>query len=54
MAGNNPPQLISLDDGWTNEIKAKAIDKLEDMLNGGMKTGQASMFGPREYVAIYT
>jgi hypothetical protein len=33
---------------------SQAIDKLEDLLNGGMKSGQASMFGPREYVAIYT
>ena len=32
----------------------QAIDKLEDLLNGGMQTGQANMFGPREYVAIYT
>lgn len=32
----------------------QAIDKLEDLLNGGMNSGQSSMFGPREYVAIYT
>ena len=30
----------------------QAIDKLEDLLNGDMKSG--SMFGPREYVEIYT
>jgi hypothetical protein len=32
----------------------QAIDKLENMLNGGMDTGQTNMFGPKEYVAIYT
>lgn len=30
----------------------KAIDKLEEMLNGDLKSG--SMFGPKEYVQIYT
>jgi hypothetical protein len=34
--------------------KIQAIDKLEDLLNGGMDSGQSSMFGPREYVQIYT
>lgn len=24
------------------------------MLNGGMKAGQTNMFGPKEYVQIYT
>jgi hypothetical protein len=32
----------------------QAIDKLEAMLNGGLRAGQTNMFGPREYVAIYT
>jgi len=32
----------------------QAIDKLEAMLNGGMKQGKTSMFGPKEYVTIYT
>jgi hypothetical protein len=31
----------------------QAIDKLEAMLNGGLK-GQTNMFGPKEYVQIYT
>ena len=30
------------------------IDKLEAMLDGGMKAGKTNMFGPREYVNIYT
>ena len=33
---------------------AQAIDKLEEMLNGGMKGGRTNLFGPREYVNIYT
>lgn len=53
MAGNAGNQrIIPLEEGWNDEIKAKAIDKLEDLLNGDLKSG--SMFGPREYVAIYT
>ncbi|CAB9524032.1 Cullin-3 [Seminavis robusta] len=47
-------RIIPLEEGWNDEIKAKAIDKLEDLLNGGMKTGTSNMFGPREYVTIYT
>jgi len=35
-------------------IAVQAIDKLEEMLNGGMKSGQTNMFGPKEYVQIYT
>lgn len=34
----------------------QAIDKLEAMLNGGLESGQTNVnvFGPREYVDIYT
>mmetsp|Transcript_22281 Transcript_22281/g.55184 ORF Transcript_22281/g.55184 Transcript_22281/m.55184 type:complete len:741 (+) Transcript_22281:94-2316(+) len=49
-AGNQ--RIIPLEEGWNDEIKAKAIDKLEDLLNGDLRSG--SMFGPREYVQIYT
>mmetsp|Transcript_22385 Transcript_22385/g.52766 ORF Transcript_22385/g.52766 Transcript_22385/m.52766 type:complete len:742 (+) Transcript_22385:152-2377(+) len=45
-------QIIPLEEGWENQIKKKAIDKLEEMLNGDLKQG--SMFGPQEYVQIYT
>jgi len=51
---NASQRIIPLEEGWNDEIKAKAIDKLEALLNGGMDSGQASMFGPREYVQIYT
>jgi hypothetical protein len=34
--------------------KFQAIDKLEEMLEGGMKAGKTSLFGPKEYVQIYT
>jgi hypothetical protein len=36
------------------DFSSQAIDKLEEMLNGGLRTGKSSMFGPKEYVAIYT
>jgi len=39
--------IIPLEEGWNDEIKAKAIDKLEKLLNGEMESGQTSMFGPR-------
>jgi hypothetical protein len=32
----------------------QAIDKLEELLNGGLSAGQQNMFGPKEYVQIYT
>ena len=72
------PQIIPLEEGWNNEIKAKvgnkteasaissgpntltpfsfifqAIDRLENMLDGGMQ-GKTNMFGPKEYIEIYT
>jgi len=53
MSGNAGNQrIIPLEEGWNDEIKAKAIDRLEDLLNGDLNSG--SMFGPREYVQIYT
>jgi hypothetical protein len=35
-------------------ISIQAIDKLEEMLEGGMKAGKTCLFGPKEYVQIYT
>eukprot|EP00544_Gedaniella_sp_CCMP2646_P005671 CAMPEP_0202484896 /NCGR_PEP_ID=MMETSP1361-20130828/3851_1 /ASSEMBLY_ACC=CAM_ASM_000849 /TAXON_ID=210615 /ORGANISM="Staurosira complex sp., Strain CCMP2646" /LENGTH=745 /DNA_ID=CAMNT_0049113657 /DNA_START=28 /DNA_END=2265 /DNA_ORIENTATION=- len=52
--GPNSQRIIPLEEGWNDEIKVKAIDKLQDLLNGGVGSGEASMFGPKEYVAIYT
>jgi len=54
MANPANPRVIRLEEGWNDEIKKKAIDVLEDMLDNGFKSGRSSMFGPREYVAIYT
>lgn len=54
MANPANPRIIRLEEGWNDEIKKKAIDVLEDMLDNGIKSGKSSMFGPREYVAIYT
>eukprot|EP00429_Kryptoperidinium_foliaceum_P007466 CAMPEP_0176023990 /NCGR_PEP_ID=MMETSP0120_2-20121206/11714_1 /TAXON_ID=160619 /ORGANISM="Kryptoperidinium foliaceum, Strain CCMP 1326" /LENGTH=743 /DNA_ID=CAMNT_0017357161 /DNA_START=67 /DNA_END=2298 /DNA_ORIENTATION=- len=52
--GASNQRIIPLEEGWNDEIKAKAIDKLEDLLNGGLNSGQSGLFGPREYVQIYT
>lgn len=48
------PRIIKLDDGWNNEIKAKAIDRLENILNGGFDKKSSEMFSPSEYVQTYT
>lgn len=47
------PRIIQLDDGWNNEIKTKAIDRLEDILNTGLNK-KTKMFSPQEYANIYT
>jgi len=47
-------RIIEFDDGWNNEIKAKAIDRLENILNTGLDKKQSQMFSPKEYVSTYT
>mmetsp|Transcript_18871 Transcript_18871/g.23751 ORF Transcript_18871/g.23751 Transcript_18871/m.23751 type:complete len:742 (+) Transcript_18871:80-2305(+) len=51
---SNSPRIISLDEGWNNEIKSKAIDKLEDMLSNGLDKKTSKLFAPRDYVQTYT
>jgi len=46
---NQNQRIIPLEDGW-NDVN-KAIDKLEEMLNGGLSY---SKFGSDEYISIYT
>jgi len=48
------PKIIALEEGWNNEIKAKAIDVLEEMLNNGFDKKSAQLFAPKEYVQTYT
>ena len=48
------PKIIALEEGWNNEIKAKAIDVLEDMLNTGLDKNKPRLFDPKEYVQTYT
>mmetsp|Transcript_2023 Transcript_2023/g.6133 ORF Transcript_2023/g.6133 Transcript_2023/m.6133 type:complete len:747 (+) Transcript_2023:133-2373(+) len=48
------PKIIALDEGWNNEIKAKAIDVLEEMLNNGFDKKSQRLFAPKEYVQTYT
>lgn len=52
MAG--APRIINLEDGWDNEIKKNAIDRLEAILNEGLDKKQSKMFSPGEYVQTYT
>eukprot|EP00591_Stephanopyxis_turris_P014134 CAMPEP_0195538440 /NCGR_PEP_ID=MMETSP0794_2-20130614/49526_1 /TAXON_ID=515487 /ORGANISM="Stephanopyxis turris, Strain CCMP 815" /LENGTH=753 /DNA_ID=CAMNT_0040672419 /DNA_START=59 /DNA_END=2320 /DNA_ORIENTATION=+ len=55
MANPSNPRIIGLEQGWNDEIKKKAIDMLEEMLDNGLKSGKkTSMFAPRQYVEIYT
>lgn len=44
------PKIIALEEGWSNEIKAKAIDVLEEMLNRGFDKKSQRLFAPKEYV----
>mmetsp|Transcript_3656 Transcript_3656/g.10804 ORF Transcript_3656/g.10804 Transcript_3656/m.10804 type:complete len:745 (-) Transcript_3656:39-2273(-) len=48
------PKIIPLEEGWNNEIKAKAIDVLETMLNAGFDKKSQRLFAPKEYVQTYT
>ncbi|KAH8071450.1 hypothetical protein JL721_4429 [Aureococcus anophagefferens] len=48
------PKIIALEEGWNNEIKAKAIDVLEEMLNNGFDQKSQRLFAPKEYVQTYT
>jgi cullin 1 len=52
-SGGSSP--VSIEDGWEKEIKPKAIDPLEKILNEGLQDRQTrDLFPPREYVHIYT
>eukprot|EP00555_Chaetoceros_dichaeta_P008358 CAMPEP_0198255728 /NCGR_PEP_ID=MMETSP1447-20131203/5791_1 /TAXON_ID=420782 /ORGANISM="Chaetoceros dichaeta, Strain CCMP1751" /LENGTH=743 /DNA_ID=CAMNT_0043942169 /DNA_START=56 /DNA_END=2287 /DNA_ORIENTATION=- len=53
MADTNG-ELISFKQGWDEEIKKKAIDALEDMLDNGLEAGKANLFPPKKYIEIYT
>ena len=48
------PRIINLEEGWNNEIKKNAIDRLEAILNGGLDKKQSKMFTPAEYAQTYT
>lgn len=55
MAGAPPPNPVTIEEGWEKEILPKAIQPLEKILNEGLQDRQKrDLFGPREYVHIYT
>jgi cullin 1 len=45
--------IIHLEEGWNNEIKSKALDPLEVMLDSGFQ-GKTKLFSNTEYINIYT
>ncbi|CAH0484789.1 unnamed protein product [Peronospora farinosa] len=51
MSGKN---LISLEEGWDQEIKPKAIDVLLGILDKGFDQIQVSPFPPNAFMPIYT
>ena len=52
MAGIGQRPIVNLEEGWT-EIKVKALDVLEKMIETGVKNDN-NYFNPAEYVATYT
>lgn len=47
-------RIITLEQGWDQEIKKKAIDVLEDILDNGIKSTGGKMFDHKEYIQVYT
>jgi cullin 1 len=47
------PKVIGLEEGWQNEIKTKAIDVLEEILNTGVDKTKHT-FPPGTFMPIYT
>jgi cullin 1 len=45
--------IINLETGWNDEIKTKALDPLEVMLDDGFQ-GKSKLFSNKDYVNIYT
>ena len=45
--------IINLDEGWNQEIKAKAIDSLENYLEKGFD-GKTKLFSNADYMSTYT
>uniref|UniRef100_A0A7S2JV95 Cullin family profile domain-containing protein n=1 Tax=Leptocylindrus danicus TaxID=163516 RepID=A0A7S2JV95_9STRA len=53
MSNYNQPRIIQLEEGWNDQIKAKAIDVLIDILDNNFEGGRKG-FDPGEYIPIYT
>jgi len=56
MSNGGRPPIITLEEGWDNQIKRNSIDKLEDILDNGLKDkeGTGRMFGNKDYIKVYT
>jgi hypothetical protein len=46
-------EIIQLEDGWQKEIRTRAIEPLQRVLNDNFE-GNTKIFSNREYVEIYT
>mmetsp|Transcript_11521 Transcript_11521/g.25588 ORF Transcript_11521/g.25588 Transcript_11521/m.25588 type:complete len:774 (-) Transcript_11521:370-2691(-) len=51
--GDNTQNIITLEDGWNQEIKVIALDPLEVMLEDGFKQ-KTKLFSHKEYAKVYT
>lgn len=54
MSSREAQNIISLEDGWSNNIKPKAIDVLEDHLNRGFDKKTSRLFTPKDFMRTYT
>ncbi len=46
------PAIIELEVGWNDEIKRRALDPLERLLNSGLVA--TKLFDSKEYIEVYT
>lgn len=51
---NGRPAIITMEEGWDNQIKVNAIDKLEHILDNELKSENEKLFGNEDYITVYT
>jgi cullin 1 len=47
-------KIITLAEGWDNQIHVNAIHVLENILDGGLSAQNGKMFSNRSYITVYT
>lgn len=53
MSNGSRSSIITFEEGW-NEIRTNAIDRLEDILDNGLRETKGNMFGNKDYIKVYT